>query len=162
MIQRRQTLHLFMVAFLGISLFFLPIYSISSGAGESQSSLAISLQEVTLATTTPQIQTQYFPQQPPFFVTLLAIAGAVGSIMFFKNRPLQMTFARGLVIISAGLFLLLAGIIWKYTETLEIPLEVSGLEYGFFLPLGMALFSAFAFRGIKADIDLVKSSDRIR
>jgi hypothetical protein len=82
--------------------------------------------------------------------------------MFFKNRPLQMTFARGLVIISAGLFVLLAGIIWKYTETLEIPLEVSGLKYGFFLPLGMALFSAFAFRGIKADIDLVKSSDRIR
>lgn len=122
----------------------------------------MNLQEVTLATRSPEIQTQHFPQQPPFFVALLAIAAAAGSIMFFKNRPLQLTFARGLILISAGLFVLLAGIVWKYAEELDFPLELSGLRYGFFLPLGMALFAAFAYRGIKSDIDLVKSSDRIR
>ena len=162
MIQRQQTVHLLMVALLGIALFFLPVYHAERFIHSELETFHVSLTEVVVEKRMPEISTQHFPQLPAQYMNIFMVAGALGTIFFFKNRPLQALCARGLVFLAIGLFALLLGGVWKFAAVADFPLQTGATRIGLYIPIAMVVFAFLALRGIRADIALVRSANRIR
>lgn len=93
----------------------------------------------------------------PFMFILSAILSIV-TIFLFKNRKLQ--FVVGRIIILINLFLL--GLLIYLSLNLSGETTVSEKGIGMFLPILAILLIVLANKAIKKDEDLVKSVDRLR
>ena len=93
----------------------------------------------------------------PFMFIMSAILSLV-AIFLFKNRKLQ--FVIGRIIILINLFLL--GLLIYLSLTLSGETSVSEKGIGMFLPILVVLLIVLANKAIKKDEDLVKSVDRLR
>jgi hypothetical protein len=93
-------------------------------------------------------------------LTALSILVTLAAVFLYKNRPLQARITMGGVLVTV-LSLLLAGLLVKQT------LDAAGqsavqLYAGLGLPVLALLFQWLALRGIKKDDNLVRSMDRLR
>jgi hypothetical protein len=136
MLQRIQTVYLFIAALLSGGLIFL-VSLWETGTGEP-----VYVEDV-----------------------LLALALFVGSailslitIFLFKNRKLQFVLAR--VNILLNFFLLGIFVYWSLTIPGEMNISEKGI--GMFVPVLSIVFLVLANKAIKKDEDLVKSVDRLR
>lgn len=93
----------------------------------------------------------------PFMFLASAILSLV-AIFLFKNRKLQ--FVIGRIIILINLFLL--GLLIYLSLNLSGETNVSEKGIGMFLPILVVLLIVLANKAIKKDEDLVKSVDRLR
>lgn len=93
----------------------------------------------------------------PLMFIMSAILSLI-AIFFFKNRKLQ--FVIGRLIILINLFLL--GLLIYLSLTLSGETLVSEKGIGMFLPIIAILLVVLANKAIKKDEDLVKSVDRLR
>ncbi len=143
MIQRVQTIFLFLIVALSALLFFLPIFEFT-------------LFQITtpVYVTTTDNWLMYIPLILNGIVAILAIA----SIFLFKNRKLQMSLCN-YIMIDAGIMAL----IFIY---IVIMLARDTLIVSYKLPLVFPFLNfilAFVSKKyIKKDDDLVRSADRIR
>ncbi len=97
-------------------------------------------------------------------LVLVGIMGALAlvAIFLFRNRTLQMTLSR-VVIVASIIMLILTGILFyqDYQYMQSVDHVITG-EYGLLAPLGTILFAILALVYIKKDDKLVRSMDRLR
>lgn len=155
MIQRIQTVFLFLAAtFTGV-LFFAPLAAFEHGTD---------LMKLTIYGVQNQIDTQYFSgtySLPLLLLTLLLIVIPIITIFLFKKRELQLKLSSLNVFLNA----ILCGLIFLYyTSNIQKTLALETISYlfGTYVPLINMVLSVLAMRWIKKDIELIKSVDRLR
>src|SRR5690606_12372395 len=136
MLQRIQTVYLFIAALLSGGLIFL-VSLWKTETGES-----VFVEAVTLA------------------LALFAGSAILSliTIFLFKNRKLQ--FVLGRVNILLNFFLLGVFVYWSLSVPGEMNISEKGI--GMFVPVLSIVFLVLANKAIKKDEDLVKSVDRLR
>ncbi len=136
MLQRIQTIYLFIAALLsGVLIFFVTLWSNQSGE-------PVIVQDVLV-------------------VLAMFLGSAVlslVSIFLFKNRQLQ--FVLGRLNILLNFFLLGVFVYWSLMVPGEMKISEKGI--GMFIPVLSIVFLVLANKAIKKDEDLVKSADRFR
>lgn len=155
MIQRIQTVFLFLAAiFAGLLLFF-PIASFDYGTTSMS---------LTILGVKNQIDAEYFSNMyalPLLVMTILMIIVPIITVFMFKKRQLQLKLSSLNVFLNA----ILCGLIFLYYSSniqKTIAAETISYMFGSYIPLINMVLSVLAMRWIKKDIDLIKSIDRLR
>ena len=156
MIQRIQTLFLF-IASLAVGLIF--AFPISSYYGDMHTFKLTLLGIQNLVPDSESIFQTYFTLPLITFVLLLCVLPII-TIFQFKNRKRQLKIIKvnilANILLIVGIFLIYSKLILSQVDVIE--------EYstGAFLPLFSLVFLIMAFRGVKKDDELIRSSDRLR
>ncbi len=152
MIQRIQSLFLFIVFIAGICLFFLPVAFYSSDMLFCKFNIT--------GITQINGQPQNLPNTIPLIIfTIIMTVFPFIIIFLYKNRPLQMKLCRLCIIINV----LFIAIIFWYADIIEKNLCVDSIyKTGAFLPLLTLIFLFLANMSIRKDEKIIKSADRLR
>ena len=162
MIQRRQTLYMLLSAILGALLFFIPLMSFNAD-GNNMSFTIFGIQNpienISLSSTYTW---------PLVVLTVLMTMVPLVTVFLYKKRELQVRLCR----IAMLLIVIFVGVVFLYYESdlQQVIAAVEGDEYqldvayfiGMVFPLVSLLCQILAIRGIKKDIELLKSVDRLR
>ena len=143
MIQRIQTIYLFLASIVSGGLIF--VFNLWNTLKEQIFVLDL-LQEELVA----------FKLIPFMFIASAILS--ILTVFLFKDRKLQ--FVIGRVIVLINLFLLALLIYLSLTLSGETSVSEKGI--GMFLPILVILLTVLANKAIKKDEDLVKSADRLR
>ena len=155
MIQRIQTVFLFMASAFAATLLFVPIASFNNG---------IDLMKLTAYGVQNQVSAQYFSNVyslPLLILTILLLAIPLITIFLYKRRELQIKLSSLNVFLNA----VLCGLIFLYyTTNIQKTLSTENISYlfGTYVPLINMVLSVLAMRWIKKDIELIRSVDRLR
>ncbi len=151
MIQRIQSIYLFLAAAALTCPVFMPLATASGDAA-------------LLAATGDNFFADgiYWAKElPGGMVLLFAAAYTVFAIFLYKNRPRQMRLAGGMAILAILLSALLASLGYYYAQ--RLPEGASAhLALGTAFPVLAIPLLVLAYRAIKKDEALVRSSDRLR
>lgn len=155
MIQRIQSVYLFLIALLSSLLFSGSIVNFINGSG--------SVFKITFASIIKSAESnglEVIEKLIPLSVLIILIPIiSLVTIFVFKNRKIQMRLAMFLMILcTLMVFALIHGsiiIISKFGATITPGFKM-------ILPLVMLILSVLAYLGIKKDDHLVKSYDRLR
>ena len=162
MLQRIQTLYLFLVLVLSVLLFMVPFceFPFSENLGLASQKYVFNIYGFHFHDSEGEAKIA-FNFNFPLLINLLIILNSVVIIYVFKNRKLQLRLGKlNLLLIS-----IILGIVFSYTGTYSsfISLEHStSYRVGAYLPLLSLVLNYLAIRAIKKDEDLVRSADRIR
>ncbi|MCS7004073.1 MAG: DUF4293 domain-containing protein [Cytophagales bacterium] len=158
MIQRVQTIFMFLAAVSMFSLLFVKIW----GKTDLKANQVAELNAYTL---TYQQGDELKFSKNVFYISVLAFLSSslsVGAIVSYKNLMRQIQ----LNLINILLILVIMGItlyqVFYVGEKLFNPEKQGGYGIGFFLPLAAIFFINFANRYIRKDYELLKSVDRLR
>jgi hypothetical protein len=150
MIQRKQSLFLFLSVILGIALLFIPSATASSNTGAFDVYL-IPLNHSDVASTSGHLAAIALN-----FINLIL---AFVTIFLYGKRELQLKLCYGLIVLWLVLTLMVTFCPFAVqTEATSVHITFYGTIIGV---LGM-IASFLAARFIKKDIELIKSADRIR
>ncbi|MCF8302781.1 MAG: DUF4293 domain-containing protein [Bacteroidales bacterium] len=160
MIQRLQSIYLFVAFVAALLLFFFPMASFLSDM-EYYKFYIYGLENMA-----PEAGNAYIINQW-YTVPLIILGVALGfialvTIFLYKNRLLQIKLIKIDILVNVlliGLFFLL------YMPVVEDAIGVApeyGREIGIYLPLISLIFLILAHRGIKKDEKIVRAADRIR
>jgi glucan phosphoethanolaminetransferase (alkaline phosphatase superfamily) len=159
MIQRIQSVFLFLLVLAVISMLFLPLWSKTGTTGET---VVLSAWNINLQ---PDADTAGQPVKSAMAIGLLAIAAAIIAlveIFQFRSRLNQMKLGLLNTLILAALF----GTSFYYAAYVAAELvegaDNGSYHAGFYMPMLALLLNALANRFIKRDEDLVRSADRLR
>lgn len=150
MIQRKQTLFLLELVFLGIALLFVPSTTIITTSGPAG---------ITLTSLTPGHNATTW-HTVAMVLNFLGLVISTITIFLYRKRELQVTLCYTLLVI----WLVLTAVI-TFCPLVATGDEVAAVHAGFLAPvIGLfALLAAYlAARYIKKDIALLKNADRIR
>ena len=154
MIQRKQTIYLFLAAVACIVCMCLPLGTLQlQGMGVEPV-----LYNMALVQTEGNSPTYDFAYLPLFIALAIPAGVALVAIFLFKNRKLQ---AR---LCSFNLLLLLVWMaLFAYYKYFQLT-AIGELQqtWSSVLPFVAAVFNYLAYKGIKADERLVRAADRIR
>ena len=150
MIQRIQTLFLLEIAFLSVSLMFIPIQFIISDGVHS----AVNLMPISNA-----LFHSTLGHYAAIALNILVFLIAIITIFLFKKRDLQIKLCNVIVILNVILVSMFA---FCPFVTLNDNLAVKDGIFGYFILIIGAISAFVAARYVKKDIELLKSSDRIR
>ncbi|MHA6248683.1 DUF4293 domain-containing protein [Pontibacter sp. CAU 1760] len=166
MIQRIQTVFLFLLIVAMVAVLFLPLWSKTDAVtGETVVLTAWNLKSTILNADGDPTGPGTLPQRGTIIIGLLAIAAAVVAayeIFQFKSRLNQMKLGLLNTLVLASL---IGSILYYalYVGTDMVQAEGNGSYHaGFYMPLLALLLNALANRFIKRDEDLVRSVDRLR
>jgi hypothetical protein len=155
MIQRIQTVFLFLAAIFAGVLFFSPIAAFEHGA---------EVMKFTVLGVNNQVDAQYFNAiytLPLLVLTILVVAIPMVTIFMYKKRELQLKLSSLNIFLNAAL----CGLIFLYYASdveKRVDIETVSYMFGTYIPLINMVLSVLAMRWIKKDIDLLKSVDRLR
>jgi hypothetical protein len=155
MIQRIQTIFLFLATVFAGILFFSPVFSFNYG----EELMKLTILGVENANDALQFSGLY--TLPLLITTILAIVIPFFTIFKFKKRELQLKLSSLNVFLNA----LFCGLIFLfYVDNIQEKLQAEAVVYAFgiYIPLINMVLSIWAMRWIKKDIDLIKSIDRLR
>lgn len=155
MIQRIQSLYLFIIAILTGLMMFLPVAKFMDVA------------EVLKLTGLGIVDQSGETIITVYGLAVVVIAASVlplVTIFLFKNRMLQFRLCVVEIVLLAGVLLCEAYYIWHGYDLMREASASGHMTVGFvaLLPVLSLIFNFLALRGIKKDIVLVKSLDRIR
>ena len=152
MIQRVQSIWLFLASLTLFLLLILPILTKTTSSGE------IWLQVGGIYQKNGNLTQKTETYSALFGGTILAGLICLASIFSFNNRTLQ----KRIVLLSILIILLLIAFTFNYA--LNIPGGIDGATYnaGAYMPILSVVFCALAFRGIRKDEQLIRSADRLR
>jgi uncharacterized membrane-anchored protein len=169
MIQRIQSVFLFLVAVCMIAMIFSTIWEkISVDEQEKVTLTALYLTHYTIDTNSNNPDYTILNEKPTYFIAALAVISAIislYSIFQYKSRMTQLKFGLlNILLIAATLGL---SIYYMYQGEALIKVAMGGVirgtyKIGIFLPALALLFNSMANRFIKRDENLVRSADRIR
>ena len=153
MIQRIQTLYLF-VSFIGmLMMFFFPLAEILSSEGQIYTFRFDGLHYI-------DHETVYIRTIPP--IILLAVITAINfiTIFLYKHRITQMRISFVNILLMLGY----VGLIYFYVTDFSTHLQAEAVTYKIYdaFPFVAAIFSYPAIRAIGKDEALIRSIDRIR
>lgn len=150
MIQRIQSLYLFMTILLAFLFLKGEILTFSDSSGS-----VIQLNISGIYRASVLLERSWLPAIVMLLIPFLALL----IIVLFKKRNLQMLLSK--ILISIILVFILGLAYYAYSLTAKFNAR---LVPGFMLavPALQLIFSFLAYRGIKKDVDLVKSYDRLR
>tara|TARA_B110000285_G_C14864095_1_gene485974 strand:- start:285 stop:716 length:432 start_codon:yes stop_codon:yes gene_type:complete len=143
MIQRIQTIYLFLASIVSGGLIF--VFNLWNTLKEQIFVLDLFQEELVTIKLIP-------------FMFITSAILSISTIFLFKDRKLQ--FVIGRVIVLINLFLLVLLIYLSLTLSGETSVSEKGI--GMFLPILVILLIVLANKAIKKDEDLVKSADRLR
>lgn len=156
MIQRKQTIFLFLSAIALGLLFYFPL---ASFIGDKDSLVLYIYKVISLVPGQVPDLPNYFIL-PLLTLNMLILMLTIVTIFMFKNRKLQLNLLRFSLIL---LMIMIAAFFFYYVNILE---ETSGgitnYDIGSYMPLISFVLYIFAYRGIMSDEKLVKSADRLR
>lgn len=160
MIQRIQSVFLFLLVLAVVSMLFLPLWSKTDAAtGET---VVLTAWNLLLK---PSADAAGEPAKSAIAIGLLAIAAALialAEIFQFRKRLNQMKLGLLNTLVLAALF----GTSFYYAAYVGAELikgtDNGSYEAGFYMPMLALLLNALANRFIKRDEDLVRSVDRLR
>ena len=155
MIQRIQSLYLLLTTV--FSVLFLNV-SIIKFVDKSKDTLIINFGGINKITTGGG--TELIEKLIPFSILLLLIPVlSIITIFFFKKRKLQIEFTKALL----GIIVILICILGYYTFYVIRKFNAEIVPgANLILPVLMTICTYLAYRGIRKDVDLVKSYDRLR
>lgn len=153
MIQRIQSVYLFLVAVLMIVVAFIPLGFYVGEDGATSTLKAWGLEMI-------QDGNSDICAWGLMAIALLAAIIAVATIFLFKNRPLQIRLTWFNVLVLVGWYVVLAIFIMKYDELLVSASFHCALGASF--PAVSVILSILALRAIRKDECLVKAADRLR
>jgi hypothetical protein len=154
MIQRIQTLYLFLASLALFFSFMFDYMVVSTDGGEYHFNLFGIYTDGALFSEYAQ----------GTFLKILAFSSAITTlitIFLFKKRPLQMKLCRFSFLLTLTYIVVIFIAEKQVLDVMEGGQEVA-YQFGTFLPVVAFPFQFLALRGIKRDEDLVKSLDRIR
>lgn len=162
MIQRRQTIYMLLSAIVSALLFFMPLASFDANGNIMKFTIfgiQKPLENLTLSTTYTW---------PLVVLTILMVLAPIVTIFLYKKRELQVRLCRLNMLVT----IIFIGLIFLYYESdlQQVIAAVEGDEYqldvayfiGMVFPLINLVLEILAIRGIKKDIELLKSIDRLR
>lgn len=156
MIQRIQSLYLFLAFVAVMIMFFFPVASFYSDFY----TLRLYIYEIQdLTPDNEPLFSQFFILPLSILVILIGLL-AVYTVMLFKNRLKQIRITKINIFLNA---LLIVGIFVIYPELINRQINADP-EYktGAYFPLVSMIFLILALRGIIKDERLVRSADRLR
>ena len=156
MLQRIQSVYLF-VSSLALGLMF--AFPVSNYYGEFHTLRLNLLKVENLVPGSEDVFHPYFTLPLAVFVCLICVL-TVFSIFKFKNRKIQLKVLKISILLN---IVLIVGIFFIYSKLILSQINVDE-EYSIsaFLPLFSLVFLVMAFRGVKKDEDLIRSTDRLR
>lgn len=162
MIQRRQTIYMLLSAIVSALLFFMPLASFDANGNVMKFTIfgiQNPLESLTLSTTYTW---------PLVVLTILMVLAPIVTIFLYKKRELQVRLCRLNMLVT----IIFIGLIFLYYESdlQQVIAAVEGDEHqldvayfiGMVFPLINLVLEILAIRGIKKDIELLKSIDRLR
>ncbi len=155
MIQRIQTVFLFLATVFAGILFFAPVFSFNYG----EELMKLTILGVENAKDALQFSGLY--TLPLLVIAILAIVIPFFTIFKFKKRELQLKLSSLNIFLNA----VICGLIFLYyASNVEGKINPETVHYmfGTYIPLINMVLSVLAMRWIKKDIDLLKSVDRLR
>lgn len=155
MIQRIQSLFLFLAAISAAIMFVFPLANFYG-----DSNFTFYVYKLAFHDPEPSLQLSPYFLLPLMGVIILIILLTTLAIFSFKNRKRQMTLTK---ISMALTLILLAGYFLGYVGVLEKAVA-NAPEYDFasFMPVLVFVFLFLANRGIQKDEKLIRSMDRLR
>lgn len=149
MIQRIQTVFLFLAACLSAAQFFLPYERAETGNPAT--------------TMVVFADTVFNPFDNPGLMGLCALAClvSISAVFLYRNRALQARITGGAMLASVLLIALLAFSLYQISRSIPHGGSVQ-YQAGLVMPLAALLFQWLAGRAIRKDEALVKSMDRLR
>jgi D-alanyl-lipoteichoic acid acyltransferase DltB (MBOAT superfamily) len=152
MIQRVQSIWLFLAGITILLILIIPIKGIQTGNVDTW------IQGSGMFTTTGET-TQKVESFMPLTISLVAVGLlCLVNIFNFRNRTLQKRF----IWVSMALIVGLSFWITQHTTKLPVAMNKPYFGVGIFLPLMAIIFCGLAARGITKDEQLLKSADRLR
>ena len=155
MIQRIQSVFLFMAAAFAGVLFFVPIASFDHGTD---------LMNLSVYGVEPQVDALYFGSTyalPLLVLAALMLLLPLVVIFLYKKRELQLKLSSLNVFLNA----IFCGLIFLYyVSNVQETIAADEVKYyfGTYVPLINMVLSVLAMRWIRKDIELLKSVDRLR
>lgn len=155
MIQRIQSIFLFVASALTLCLFFTPFIGLDFGQGFSN---------ISVCRMTPVLQ----GFQPTAMLPLAILAGTAFvlcfmSIFLYRNRTLQMKVVRVNSFLQIAILIVMIVYVYMFIKDLD---DDTTIHYTLYLtlvfPVVNMILLGLARKRIKADDDLVKSADRLR
>ena len=143
MIQRIQSVYLFLVMMLSVALFFVNLYSIE-----------------TIMGATPLFQ-QFNVMSNTMYLILNSVAGlfALITIFLYKNRNLQIRLSN----LNMLFMCIFIGTVFYFADHSKTDAaSIVHYSIGSFFPSIQLVFTFLAMRAIKKDEQLVRSADRLR
>lgn len=163
MIQRVQSVFLFLVAACMIAMLFFPIWNkVDNEKKEKVELTALKFSHTKLDIETEQIQV--ISEGQTFYIAVLAILAAgvaVYSISRYNNRLLQMKLGALNSLFMGGVMGLTVYHVYQ-AERLIAPMQQGNYLFAFYLGISALLFNLLSNRFIRRDEKLVRSADRIR
>lgn len=162
MIQRKQTIFMFLTAILSGLLFFMPLASFSDG----DAVMSFTIFGIENPIETISLSDTY--TWPLVVLAVLMTVLPLYTAFRYKKRELQVKLCR----LEMLLNMVFIGVVFLYYEA-DIQSIISAVEgdtyqmdwayfIGMALPLVNLVLMVFAIRGVKKDIELLKSIDRLR
>ncbi len=154
MIQRIQSIYIFVASVLTICLFFVPSFHFSVGQGSYDITACHISPAFSLVPSTVML--------PLALVTFFAFLLCLISIFLFRNRTLQMKVVRINAFLQIViLFTMVAYVFFMFDKSGQTNIHID-FSMALIFPIVNVILLAFARKRIKADDDLVKSADRLR
>ena len=152
MIQRVQSIWLFLAAATLFLLLILPIFTRQGTTGDLSFQIGGIYQKINNVSQKTESFTALFGG------TILVGLICLANIFNFKNRTLQ----KRIILLTIVLIIALVG--WAASYALHTPGGINGVNYGVgaYLPVFSILFCLLAIRGINNDDKLIRSADRLR
>lgn len=152
MIQRVQSIWLFLASATLFLLLILPIFTRQGTTGDLSFQIGGIYQKINNVSQKTESFTALFGGT--IVVGLICLA----NIFNFKNRTLQ----KRIILLTIVLIIALAG--WTASYALNTQGGINGVNYGVgaYLPVFSILFCLLAIRGINNDDKLIRSADRLR
>jgi len=153
MIQRIQTLYLFIAFVLMLLLFFFPLAEILSREGQLYVFRFDGLYYAGH-------ETVYIQTIPPIILLAVIVVITFVSVFLYKRRIIQMRINFFNIILMLGY----AGLVYFYVREFSETLDSEVVTYKLFdaFPFVAAIFTYMAIRAIGRDEALIRSIDRIR
>jgi len=148
MIQRKQTIFLFLVSLRAIAQFFIPFQTTTIAGTKWDICLMPSCSSEIMNSNI------YFPMI--FNIIILILSTSI--IFLYKNRVLQYKLTNLLIVFN----IFIVGLFFIFSYVKEGTTGTISYQFGAFLPLISAVFAYLAAHFIKKDEQLVRSADRIR
>lgn len=151
MLQRIQTIYLFIsVLILSLILFF-PVFKFNSGEYVFNS---ISIEQISDNKTIEVVSTL-----PVLILSIIINLVTLFTIFLFKKRNLQMKFSIISILLIIGLYILIA--VYRFF-VIDFDITTTSYSFTLIIPIISLILIFLAYKGIKKDEELVKSVDRIR
>lgn len=153
MIQRKQSLFLFIGAVVMALLYFFPIAEFMVANTDYYFNY---IEIASVAGNSKKVVSNTYPVT---VLLSLVIGISIITIFLFKNRNLQMRLTTINMLLKVGFLILIVFYIYEIGDAFE---SKHYLQLSFVFPLIALILDFMAYKGIQKDMNIIKSYDRIR